>query len=39
MRGYAKSGDNPAVRKLASQTASLVLSHLNMAEHLAKTVK
>ncbi len=39
MRGYAKSGDNPAVRKLASQTVALVQSHLNMAEHLAKTVK
>jgi putative membrane protein len=39
MQGYAKSGDTPAVRKLAAKTVSLVQSHLNMAEHLAKTVK
>jgi putative membrane protein len=39
IRGYAKSGDNPAVRKIASQTVSLVQSHLNMAERLAKYVK
>jgi putative membrane protein len=39
MRGYAKSGDNPAVRKLAAKTVSLVQSHLDMAEHLAKTAK
>lgn len=39
MRGYAKSGDNPAVRKLAAKTAPVVQSHLHMAEHLAKSVK
>ena len=39
MRGYAKSGDTPAIRKLAAKTVSLVQSHLDMAEHLAKTVK
>jgi putative membrane protein len=32
MKGYAKDGDTPAIRKLAAKTALTVQAHLNMAE-------
>lgn len=38
MKGYAKDGDNAAVKRFAASTASAVQDHLNMAEPLYKTV-
>jgi putative membrane protein len=34
MKGYAKGGDNPAVKSFAAETAPKVQQHLNMAEPL-----
>lgn len=34
MRGYAKNGDVPAVKRFAAKTAPVVQMHLNMARHL-----
>jgi putative membrane protein len=36
MKGYAKDGDNPAVKRFAADTAPKVQDHLNMAEPLYK---
>jgi putative membrane protein len=38
MQGYAKDGDNAAVKSFAATTATAVQDHLNMAEPLYKTV-
>ena len=38
MKGYAKDGDNAAVKSFAAETAPTVQDHLNMAEPLYKTV-
>ena len=32
MKGYAKDGDNPAVKSFAAEAAPAVQDHLNMAE-------
>ena len=37
MNGYAKDGDVTAIKKFAAKTAPAVQSHLNMAEHMAKS--
>lgn len=39
MRGYAKNGDVPVVKKFAAKTATVVQMHLNMARHLYATHK
>lgn len=38
MQGYAKDGDNAAVKSFAAVTAPAVQDHLNMAQPLYKTV-
>jgi putative membrane protein len=39
MKGYAKDGDTPAIKKLAAKTAPAVQMHLNMAEKIQKGLK
>ena len=38
MQGYAKDGDNAAVKSFAAATAPAVQDHLNMAQPLYKAV-
>ena len=39
MRGYAKDGDVPAIRKFAAQTAPVVKMHLKMANAISQKLK
>jgi putative membrane protein len=39
MKGYAKDGDTPAIKKLAAKTAPTVQMHLNMAEKIQRGLK
>jgi putative membrane protein len=39
MRGYAKDGDAPAIRKFAAQTAPVVKMHLQMANAISQKLK
>jgi putative membrane protein len=38
MQGYAKDGDTPSIKKLASKTAPVVQTHSNMAEKIQGTL-
>lgn len=38
MQGYAKNGDTASIKKLASKTAPVVQTHLNMAEKIQSTL-
>ena len=39
MKGYAKDGDTPAIKKLAAKTAPVVQMHLTMAEKIQNNMK
>ena len=39
MRGYAKDGDNPAIKRFASDTLKAVNEHLAMVEKIEKDMK